>query len=84
MQELGVPQCYSMTGEGVVAAAQGLGALRSLNLRGTALAEEHLISLIVLLPGLTHLQVCQSPLWCSWSRICWATPMHVCDMLVRV
>ena len=60
-QELGVDQCYSMSGEGLVAAARGLTSLRSLNLnnRASFVGKDHMVTLAHLLPGLTHLQVHQ-------------------------
>ncbi|KAK9802590.1 hypothetical protein WJX73_009243 [Symbiochloris irregularis] len=57
LQELWVPQCYNLSGNGVLAATRGLSMLQSLNLRGAPLTEEHLSSLVTMLPGLTHLQV---------------------------
>ena len=61
-QELWVPQCYSMTAEGLLTVARGSPKLRDLNLRGNPLSEDDFTTLISHLPGLTSLQVGTSSL----------------------
>lgn len=73
-----MPQCYSMSGEGLLAAARGLSCLRSLNLRGTPLTEEHLTSLALILSSLTSLQVCASACVCVCHPLQPHQPAGVC------